>query len=264
MLTAEQIAKRRFSIGGSDANTIMGGNAEAIHALWEIKLGKREPDDLSWVLPVQFGHVTEDLNRRWYAHETGHEVTQAGKECTHAEHSFLTCTLDGIVFAKSAVFEAKCVNAFSNIDETAQKYMGQLHHNMAVTGLKRSVLSIFIGTLKYDHLIVDADPFYSATLLENELAFWASVQGGKPPGDLQTIATPQVGPVKLRTVDMKGNNAWASHAADWLKHKDGAKAFETAAKELKGLMATDMGEAFGGGLKISRAKNGSLTIRESK
>jgi predicted phage-related endonuclease len=263
-LTAEQIAKRRFSIGGSDANIIMSGDPAAILALWETKLGKREPDDLSHVQPVQFGIYTEPLNRRFYTHKTGHEITDVGRELKCEGFDFLTCTLDGIVPSENAVFEAKCVNAFSNSEETAQKYMSQLHHNMRCAGLKRAVLSIFIGTLKYEHFIVESDPFYAATLLDAETAFWAHVQSKTAPGDLPTITAPVTGPVKLRTVDMKGSNAWAVHASTYRATKDIAKKYDAACKELKALVEPDVGEAFGGNVQIKRAKNGNLTISEMK
>lgn len=263
-LTKEQIAKRRFSIGGSDANILMSGDPAAILGLWETKLGMREPDDLSRVLPVQFGIYTEPLNRRWYMQETGNEISDVGAERVHPCFDFLTCTLDGFVAKERAVFEAKCVNAFSNAEETAQKYMGQLHHNMAVCGLQRAVLSVFIGTLKYEHFIVESDPFYAATLLENESAFWAHVQAKTPPGELPTIAAPQVGPVKLRKVDMSGSNSWATQASNWKATKDIAKKFKTAEAELKALMLPDMGEAFGGGVQCKRSKDNKLSITELK
>lgn len=262
-LTAEQIAKRRHSIGGSDANILMSGNQDAIHGLWEIKTGQAEPDDLTWVQPVQFGTYTEPLNRRWYSYKTGNEISAVGDFRTHPSLPYMTSNLDGIVEAEGAVFEAKCINAFSNVDEAAQKYMAQLHHNMAVTGLKRAVLSVFIGTLKYEHFIVEQDPFYTATLIENESAFWAHVQNKTPPGELPTIVTPGAKPA-VRRADMAKSNSWAQQASKWRATKDLAKQFETATKEIKALVEDDVVEAYGHGITCKRAKNGNLTITEIK
>ena len=50
---------RRKSLGGSDANRIMRGDW---HSLWLEKTGRKEPEDLSWVLPVLIGIATEDLH----------------------------------------------------------------------------------------------------------------------------------------------------------------------------------------------------------
>ena len=62
---------RRAFIGGSDARTIMGDDEAALLRLWREKRGEVEPEDLSGILMVQLGTVTEDLNRRWYERNTG-------------------------------------------------------------------------------------------------------------------------------------------------------------------------------------------------
>jgi predicted phage-related endonuclease len=53
-------------IGGSDARIIMGKDEKALLRLWQEKRGEIVNLDLSGVLIVQLGLVTEDLNRRWY------------------------------------------------------------------------------------------------------------------------------------------------------------------------------------------------------
>jgi hypothetical protein len=56
-----QIERRHF-IGGSDARIIMGQDEKVLHRLWQEKRGEAAPIDLSGVLIVQLGLVTEDLN----------------------------------------------------------------------------------------------------------------------------------------------------------------------------------------------------------
>jgi predicted phage-related endonuclease len=63
---------RRQFIGGSDARVIMGKDETALHRLWREKRGEVTALDLSGVLIVQLGLVTEDLNRRWYEQNSGH------------------------------------------------------------------------------------------------------------------------------------------------------------------------------------------------
>ena len=70
-LLANIAVDRRFFIGGSDARAIMGHDEGALIRLWREKRGEIEPEDLSRNLVVQFGIVTEDLNRRWFERETG-------------------------------------------------------------------------------------------------------------------------------------------------------------------------------------------------
>ena len=51
--------ERPKTIGGSDAVRIMEGDW---HTLWKEKTGRQEPKDLSRVLPVQLGILSETLN----------------------------------------------------------------------------------------------------------------------------------------------------------------------------------------------------------
>jgi predicted phage-related endonuclease len=68
---ADQIANRRYFIGGSDARVIMSDDEAALVRLWQEKRGEVEPEDLSGNLIIQLGVVTEDLNRRWFEANTG-------------------------------------------------------------------------------------------------------------------------------------------------------------------------------------------------
>ena len=66
---------RRYFIGGSDAQIIMGNDEAALLRLWREKRGEVEPEDLSGNLIVQLGLATEDLNRRWYIlHSSQYDV----------------------------------------------------------------------------------------------------------------------------------------------------------------------------------------------
>lgn len=265
-LTNEQKAARRLGLGGSDAAVIMGGDPAALIAMWEEKLGLRESEDLSRVLPVQMGSFTEPLNLYWYELTTERLVTNEGEARQAAAHPFMRCTLDGLTTTSAghpAVFQAKHVNAYSKIDEVAQKYMPQVHHEMHVCGLRHAVLSVFIGTMVYEAVEIDCDEFYLAQLIDREREFWRCVETGEPPAAMPEVAPP-VPPAKWREVDMTSNNAWTNSACDWVMHRDGAKIFETATKELKAMVEPDVGRAFGVGIEITRAKNGALTVKPLK
>src|SRR6185369_16549270 len=92
-LTADQIARRRDWIGGSDAGRIMSGRW---FDLWLLKTGRVEPEDLSDVLAVQLGHATEELNLNWFERKTACAVTRRGEEVAHPYYNFMRCTLDGM------------------------------------------------------------------------------------------------------------------------------------------------------------------------
>src|SRR2546427_6784805 len=98
---------RRTFVGGSDARVIMGQDEAALLRLWKEKRGELEPLDLSGDLIVQLGVATEQLNRHWYECNTGQTVTQVQRRVRHSLLRWIAATLDGIVEATGAVFEAK-------------------------------------------------------------------------------------------------------------------------------------------------------------
>lgn len=266
-LSAEAVARRTHSIGGSDANTIMSGDDAAILSLWEQKTGRREPDDLSDVLPVQMGSFTEPLNAAWFTKQTGLEVARRGEALAHAEDTWRTATLDGAIAracddGSDAIWEAKHVGNFWKDDALLAKYQPQLHHNMAVAGASRAFLSVFKGNADWCVFEVDYDTDYGAAVRKAEWQFWMAVQADEPPVFIETVAAPAFD--AMREVCFDGNNAWAAHAADWLTNRAAAKAHEKATKELKALVEPDVKLAHGHGLKISRSKAGALTIAEVK
>ena len=81
--TNVKAANRRQFIGGSDARIIMGKDEKALLRLWREKRGEEPPLDLSGVLVVQLGLVTEDLNRRWYELNTGHRISDIQHHTIH-------------------------------------------------------------------------------------------------------------------------------------------------------------------------------------
>ena len=110
---------RRYFVGGSDARIIMGSDEGALLRLWREKRGEAEPEDLSGNLIVQLGTVTEDLNRHWYERNTGHAIKDIQRRVKHPVIKRMAATLDGVVEAKGAVFEAKFMLPWSFSDEGA-------------------------------------------------------------------------------------------------------------------------------------------------
>src|SRR4051812_10642274 len=98
---------RRYFIGGSDARIIMGKDKNALSQLWKEKRGEAPALDLSGVLIVQLGLVTEDLNRRWYELNSGQRVLDVQRHAIHRTIPWMAATLDGLVKETRAVFEAK-------------------------------------------------------------------------------------------------------------------------------------------------------------
>src|SRR5262245_24517124 len=150
---------RRPFIGGSDARVIMGNDEAALIRLWHEKRGEAEPEDLSGNLIVQLGCATEALNRTWYERSTGQRVTDV--RIKHSAINWMAATLDGIVEGTETVFEAKFMLPWNFSEEAAaDKYMAQVQHNMWVTHLRTSVLSIITGGGKWVEITIPMDPLY--------------------------------------------------------------------------------------------------------
>ncbi len=204
---------RHSFVGGSDARILMSTDEAAVVRLWREKRGEIEPEDLSRNLLVQFGQVTEDLNRRWFEQETGRRLDQVERFLRHPKVEWMGATLDGMVAAERAVFEAKFMLPWAFSEEgAADKHMAQLQHNMLVSGTRRAYLSILTGGAKWVLIEVEADPLYQTVLLQVERLFWRCVQTGERPHPF-TGEPPKAKLLLIRTVDMASSNAWAEHAA---------------------------------------------------
>jgi len=249
--------RRRKAIGGSDANIIMGGNSEDIYRLWQEKRGEAESEDLSDVLPVLMGTLTEPLNVAWFEKKTGLEVTRAGASATK---DIMSVTLDGFIESENAILECKHVGGFQPWEEIVEKYYPQLTHNMYVYGCEAAYLSAFIGSAQWRSEKVTLDPFYLEQLLEAEKGFWESVKSGVSP------VTPPKAEVNIgdatRIVDMSKSNSFMAAASDYIANKAGADLFSSAKDALKSLVESDVKVAHGGGIIITRDRKGSLRFKE--
>jgi predicted phage-related endonuclease len=240
--------ERRHFIGGSDARTIMGGDEVALLRLWREKRGEVEPEDLSANLIVQLGVVTEALNRHWFERNTGHALTGVQRRVKHPVVRWMAATLDGIVEATGAVFEAKFMLPWSFTEEgAAEKYMPQLQHNMWVTNTKQAVLSIITGGGKWVEIGISADPLYQHLLLTAEKKFWRSVENGEPPR-LFGVEPPRPRIEAVQIVDMSASNSWAEFAGIFRSTRP---AF---------LVPEDAKEAIGHGVRAKRSKSGAVSF----
>lgn len=251
---------RTLFIGGSDSRIIMGDDDAAIQRLWREKRGEIEPEDLSGNLVVQLGCATEDLNRRWYELNSGNTITDVQRYVSHAAVPWMAATLDGMVEASGAVFEAKFMLPWSFSEEAAaEKHMPQLQHNMCVVQSRSAVLSIITGGGKWVEITIGADPIYQHLLLAAEAEFWDCVQTGRPPR-LFGAEAPRPSVEAVRSVDMSTSNAWAEFAAAYRRTRPAFVEHENAKAELKGLVPEDARQAFGHGVRAKRSRSGALSF----
>jgi hypothetical protein len=251
---------RRLFIGGSDARIIMGSDEAALVLLWRQKRGEADLEDLSGNLIVQLGAATEELNRCWYERSTGRRVTDVQRRVKHSAIPWMAATLDGIVEGTEAVFEAKFMLPWSFSDEAAaEKYMAQVQHNMWVTHLRTSVLSIITGGGKWVEIAIPMDPLYLSVLVSAEKKFWRCVQSGETPHLINAEPPrPRIDPIRI--VDMSSSNSWADFAALFRNTRSAFLDHERAKSELKALMPEDAREAIGHGVKARRSKSGAVSF----
>ena len=251
---------RRSFIGGTDARIIMGSDEAALVQLWREKRGEAEPEDLSANLIVQLGRATEDLNRSWYERNTGRQVRDVQRHVRHSAIPWMAATLDGVIEGTEAVFEAKFMLPWSFSEETAaEKYMAQVQHNMWVTHLRSSVLSVITGGGKWLEIAIPMDPLYLSVLVSAEKKFWRCVQSGETP-HLVNAEPPRPRIDAIRIVDMSASNSWAEFAALFRNTREAFLEHERAKSELKALMPEDTKEAIGHGVRGKRSKSGAVSF----
>src|SRR5262249_51275989 len=253
-------ADRSQFVGGSDARIIMGRDEAALIRLWREKRGEAEPEDLSGNLIVQLGRATEELNRSWYERNNGRQVRDVQRHVRHSAILWMAATLDGVVEGTEAVFEAKFMLPWSFSEEAAaEKYMPQVQHNMWVTQLRSSVLSIITGGGKWVEITIPMDPLYLSVLVSAEKKFWRCVQSGEVP-HLVLAEPPRPRIEAVRIVDMSASNSWAEFAALFCNTREAFLEHERAKSELKALMPEDVKEAIGHGVRGKRSKSGAVSF----
>src|SRR5258708_30442136 len=159
-----------------------------------------------------------------------------------------------------AVFESKLMRAWCFTEEAAaEKYMPQLQHNMWVTHLRTSVLSIITGGGKWVEIAIPMDPLYLSVLVSAEKKFWRCVQSGEVP-HLVLAEPPRPRIEAIRIVDMSASNSWAEFAALFRNTRGAFLDHERAKSELKALMPEDAKEAIGHGVRAKRSKSGAVSF----
>ena len=186
MKNKNNIKKRPNGIGGTDANKLV--HDDTWLELYDLKVGNTEPADLSDVLPVRIGTITEDLNREWFTKEMDLRVTQ---ETQLWYNKYIYGNLDGLVVAGMegedvplAVFEAKHSGQFMDTPKQhinlIDRYYPQLQHYMMCAKLNKAYLSIFFGNRTHKIFTIEEDRKFQSLLLKAYKIFWKAVQSKEP------------------------------------------------------------------------------------
>ncbi|WP_439357943.1 YqaJ viral recombinase family protein [Bradyrhizobium sp. DASA03007] len=263
-MSEEARAARMKSIGGSDAKIIMSGDQDAIERLWLEKRGEVIPEDLSEVILINLGNLTEPLNADLFEDEMDLLVTDEQKKVHYYAWDKAHTTLDGLVRRTPesdpiAIAEFKFMFPFGFSKEAAyEKYYPQVQHNMMVTDLPKGYLSILTGAAQHVIIDVEADLFYQLALLEAEKDFWDCVVTGRTPG-APKVEIPVAERIKIH--DMSTNNEWCDLAFTLLSTKPAVEKHDKAKKAIKKLFPADAKSATGKGVSINLSKDGKQLIK---
>ena len=199
---AEWLQARSYGIGGSDASAILGMNPYKTNIeLFEEKIGRRIPEDISDKPYVRYGSIAEPLIRQLFMldypeYQVAHHENRILRS---KEHPFLQASLDGELTdreGRKGVLEIKTTNILQSMqyekwkDRIPDNYYIQVLHYLLVTGYEFAVLRAhLISNWGQDkrttakHYFIERSDVQNDLdmLLQEEKKFWEYVESGRKP-----------------------------------------------------------------------------------
>lgn len=269
-LTALQMEARANRLTASFLPALMAGDEQKILNEWRriVDDPAYEPEDLSDKWPVQFGSFIEPFALDWHQRRTGQALIRRGENVTHPDRPHVCCTLDAWRPSDRAVVDCKAIGQWRKLDDVIPYYVPQLVVQSGCLGAEKASLLIVHGGGEPVEHPVEWTPEYEAAVWQRADEFWRCVETLTPPVAMTPVAPP-VPPEQWRTVDLLERDGpnWAddmrSHLTLWYATAAYAKNNAKATKAVKDLLPDDVGLVTWDGVKVSRAKNGAVTIRES-
>ena len=168
---------RTKSIGGSDAGAVLGLNKYRTPVdVYLEKIGEGERFEGNRF--THWGNRLEDLILSEYEDVKKIKVNRRQEVVTHPEHSFMTCTLDGVAWNHTQV-EAKSASAYTSgswgedgSDDVPKSYMAQVQHNMYVANLQMTHVPVLIGGNDFRVLEIPRSEAFIEVMVQKEADFW--------------------------------------------------------------------------------------------
>ena len=257
---------RRNFIGGSDCVQIMH---EDWLELWLVKTGRKEPEDLSEILPVQLGSFTEEFNLDWFSKQHENCVL------THKQFT-MEKTIEGVpckgtvdaVF-NGHVVEAKHTNPFYKMSDVINRYMPQLQMYCYLSGKDGIWLSVIFGNSDYKHVFIDFNLKYFSTMMKHVKKFWEYVEQDQQPRVDDEVPEEDCNvesiPVdKLIIRNAEKDNEFTSLSIDYHTHYHSYKIFEKIKQDLKKIIKPTEREVYNEYLSVRKNKRGAISIVRTK
>lgn len=184
----EWLAKRRKSIGGSDAGAVLGLNQyTSPYSLWCEKTGKIIPEDISDKEAVRIGHDLEQYVAERWMEKTGKKVRRDNNMIYNSEYPFAHADIDRTVVAENAGLECKTTASWDILQqcregEYPQQWYCQMVHYMMVTGAERWYLGVLVLGKGFFEFTIERNEDEIRALAQAEAAFWEKVEKDENPG----------------------------------------------------------------------------------
>lgn len=195
MSREEWLEKRRLSIGGSDAGTLLGFNPyNSPYSLWCEKTGKITPEDISDKEAVRIGNDLEQYAADRFTEKTGKKLRKANYIYYNSEYPFAHANVDRDVVGENAGFEAKTTSSWEILQQCREgKYpdmwYAQMTHYMMVRGYERYYLGVLVLGKGFFDFTIERNEAEIRALASAEESFWSRVRSNTPPALDGTEAT---------------------------------------------------------------------------
>ena len=246
------LERRRLSIGGSDAGTLLGLNPySSPYALWADKTGKVVPEDISDKEAVRLGNDLEQYVAERFMEKTGKKVRKANCFIYNSEYPFAHANIDREVIGEKAGLECKTTSSWEILQKCREgKYpdtwYAQVTHYMMVTGAERWYLGVLVLGKGFYEFTIERNEDEIKALAAAEEAFWSRVSSNTPPALDGTEATQTA----LKTVlgDSEGGQVTdlagvGNHITLYCALKERMKEMEAELNEHQAIIMQYMGSA---------------------
>lgn len=258
----EWLSHRHTGIGASEIAGCMGLPSIAHRSsplkVFMEKSGALEPEDLSDVEAIEWGHVMEPVIAQRYAARTGRPVI-TGRRGRHQvlrskAHPWALCSLDFWTAdnddgAELRPLEIKNVSAFLAEDwlnGTPEYYYAQIQQQLLVTGARRGTSALCLGGNRLLWCDVPRDEEFIRRIIWHGERFWQRLQDNEPPAPDGSEATKQA---LARLYPNSDGSVVVLPAAlidtvyDWRRLKDEASALKKKITQAENDIKATLGEA---------------------
>lgn len=268
MLTAEQIAARRHTLGASEIAAVCG--LDPFRGPWDVWADKMGFDIRQPFTEADMGHLFERPLLEHYSRTTGVVLTYP-ETMIHPLHKWVSATPDGLAWDRVVQVKVVGANMAHKWDAGVPEYVVcQVQWEMMVTSLPLAVVVACVGGTDYRALDVPADIELQETLLYRGREFWEQhVLTGVPPDPDASEACRKALSARHRRVStdmLPASSELVEMACEYKALSKQIKALETEQDAIGNALRLAIGERSGfvfegGRCTWQQDKNGARALR---